>query len=130
MKQPDQQFYDACFRLAQRHVPEGSVYPNKPLEDAPYPFVEIGEALLIPRATKTAILGSVSLTLHVWGSSDNRIEISDIVNNLLMDIKGVKSTESLRWLVPLNQCNIQLLQDTSTGTNLLHGVLDVTAQFY
>jgi hypothetical protein len=130
MKQPDQQFFDKCYMLATKHVSESSVYIQKPLQDVPYPFIEMGAAILIPRATKTAILGSVSLTMHVWGNGDDRIEISDIINNLLMDIKGIRSTESLRWLVPLNQCNIQLLQDTSTGTNLWHGVLDVTAQFY
>ena len=128
MKQPDQQFYDACFRLCLNN--HYDTYPIKPLEDVSYPFVEFGEALLIPRATKTAILGSVSLTLHVWGEGGKRKQISDIVNNLLMDIRGIKTTESLRWLVPLNQCNLQILQDTSTGTALWHGVLDITAQFY
>lgn len=128
MKQPDQQFYDACFQLCLNN--HYDTYPYKPLEDVPYPFIEVGEAILIPRATKTAILGSVSLTLHVWGEGGKRKQVSDIVNNLLMEIKGIKTTESLRWLIPLNQCNLQILQDTSTGTALWHGVLDVTAQFY
>lgn len=128
IKQPDQQFYDACYQVCLNN--KYSTYPNKPLQDVPYPFVEVGEALLIPRATKTAVLGIVSLTLHVWGEGSKRKQVSDIVNNLLMEIKGIKTTDTLRWLVPLNQCNLQILQDTSTGTALWHGVLDVTAQFY
>ena len=128
IKQPDQQFYDACYQKSlDNHY---NTYPIKPLEDIPYPFVEFGEVLLIPRATKTAILGIVSLTLHVWGEGSKRKQVSDIANNLLMELKGIKTTDTLRWLVPLNQCNLQILQDTSTGTALWHGILDVTAQFY
>lgn len=128
IKQPDQQFYDACFQICLDN--DYNAYPHKPLEDVSYPFVELGEAILIPRATKTAILGSVSLVLHVWGEGTKRKQVSDIVNNLLMDIKEIKATGSLRWLVPLDQCNIQLIQDTSIGTALWHGVLDVAAKFY
>lgn len=128
MKQPDQQFYDACFQICLNSGYD--TYPYKPLDDVPYPFVEVSEAILIPRATKTAILGNVSLTLHIWGEGAKRKQISDAANSLLMEIKEIKSTNSLRWLVLLDQCNIQLIQDTSTGTILWHGILDVTAKFY
>lgn len=128
IKQPDQQFYDACFQKCLDN--NYSTYPYKPLNDIPYPFIEVGDALLIPKATKSALLGSVSLTLHIWCEGAKRRQASDIINTLLIAIKEIRNTETLRWLIPVNQCNMQIMQDTSTGTVLWHGVLEVTAQFY
>lgn len=128
MKSAEQQFYDMCFSTSNKLGYK--TYPSKPLEDVPYPFVEMGETLEIFNVTKSKILGKVSITIHVWGSGEDRYLISTMCNNLLHEMQRVRETGSFFWKTNINECHTQIIQDISTGTALWHGIIDVTSKYY
>lgn len=128
-KSPERQFFKACYEVALAILPNAT-YDHKPLKDVAYPFIEFGEVYLTPRATKSAILGQVSLTIHVFADKGRRVDVSDTLDKLFSGIRSIRLTESLLWHINLNDCHTRVIQDTSTNDVLYHGILEITADFF
>ncbi len=70
-KQPDQQIHD---ELIKRSSQLGyRTFPFLPQLGTSYPFVVMGEVYLLPRATKSRLIGDVEVTMSVWGDKEIRV---------------------------------------------------------
>ena len=70
MKQPDQLLHDEMYRISSGLGYD--TYTYLPPEGAAYPFVVMGETMVLPQSTKSHLIGRLSSTVHVWGRVDDR----------------------------------------------------------
>lgn len=127
-KFPTQQIFDEVFKASESLGYK--TYDLKPLNEVGYPFVEMSNVLIVPVTTKTAYLGVISLTVEVWGLRTKRKQLDDMANNLFLACSRIKKTESLNWFCNTNATSINILEDTSTNTKLLHAVINFEYKFY
>lgn len=95
-----------------------------PPKDTPYPFVYLADSQMIDDlGIKNAVLADVTQTIHVW---HNNVRQRGTVSKMLLDIKRVAfkitDTKSYRWM--LTTSSQRILNDDTTDTPLLHGVID------
>lgn len=128
VKEPTQQIFDEIFKVSKELGYK--TYDFKQMKEVGYPFVELGNAQIIPFTTKTAILGRVAIQVNVWGLGTNRRLVSDMTNVLNSAIRKIKRTDTMRWSVDTNASSIQIMQDTSTNTFLWRGFMDLEIKFY
>lgn len=99
-----------------------------PPEGTPYPFIFIADSQQTDTQTKSAVMGNVYQTIHVWHNSPKQ---RGTVSQMLLDIKKVcyklKHTENFAWMI--QNVNQRILPDNTTKTPLLHGVLEVEFKF-
>lgn len=99
-----------------------------PPEGTPYPFIFIADSQQTDTQTKSAVIGNVYQTIHVWHNSPKQ---RGTVSQMLLDIKKVcyklKHTENFAWMI--QNVNQRILPDKTTKTPLLHGVLEVEFKF-
>lgn len=99
-----------------------------PPEGTPYPFIFIADSQQTDTQTKSAVMGNVYQTIHVWHNSPKQ---RGTVSQMLLDIKKVcyklKYTENFAWMI--QNVNQRILPDNTTKTPLLHGVLEVEFKF-
>ena len=99
-----------------------------PPDGTPYPFVYLGESSLVDRQTKSAVIGTVRQTIHVWHNSPKkRGTVSEMMLNIKRVARDIERTKHFGWFV--RSLNQQTLPDNTTGQPLLHGVLDIQYQF-
>ena len=93
-----------------------------PPEDAPYPFVYLADSQQTDTQTKSAVMGNVYQTIHVWHNNQRQ---RGTVSGMLLDIKKVcyklEHTENYAWMI--QNVNQRILPDSTTKTPLLHGLL-------
>lgn len=99
-----------------------------PPEGTPYPFIFIADSQQTDTPTKSAVIGNVYQTIHVWHNNPKQ---RGTVSQMLLDIKKVcyklKHTENFAWMI--QNVNQRILPDKTTKTPLLHGVLEVEFKF-
>lgn len=99
-----------------------------PPEGTPYPFIFIADSQQTDTQTKSAVMGNVYQTIHIWHNSPKQ---RGTVSQMLLDIKKVcyklKHTENFAWMI--QNVNQRILPDNTTKTPLLHGVLEVEFKF-
>ena len=99
-----------------------------PPEGTPYPFIFIADSQQTDTQTKSAVMGNVYQTIHVWHNSPKQ---RGTVSQMLLDIKKVcyklKHTENFAWMI--QNVNQRILPDNTTKTPLLHGVLEAIFKF-
>lgn len=99
-----------------------------PPEGTPYPFVFLADNQQTDTQTKSAVMGNVYQTIHVWHNNPKQ---RGTVSKMLLDIKKVcyklEHTENFAWM--LQKVNQRILPDKTTKTPLLHGVLEVEFKF-
>lgn len=126
MKSPQQQVYDAIFKVS---LALGyKTYPFLPAKDAALPFVFIGEQFDQDRATKSVIYGRVQQRIHIYHSVQRRGDLTGMMDNLKREIRKLSHTEN--FYVSVKHITAQTLLDTSTAETLLHGMLEVDIQFH
>lgn len=128
IKPPDLELYEEVMKICDQL--KYACYDYLPGKETPYPFVYIGESQELPRATKTAIFGTVQLNVHIYGLHTERGKISKMKNELLREARQLRQTDHYRWSISNNQTQPQMLQDTSTNTPLWHAVLPLEMNFY
>lgn len=126
MKQPDQQIHDAIMEEVSKLGLK--VYPTLPDLGTAYPFIVMGDTHLLPRPTKSRMIGSVAVDIHVWGSFKDRRLVSDTLARVMEVCSHIKRPDSRQWSMDLTS-DTQLLKDNSTPEVLYHGVADVTFRF-
>lgn len=99
-----------------------------PPEGTPYPFIFIADSQQTDTQTKSAVMGNVYQTIHVWHNNPKR---RGTVSEMLLDIKKVcyrlEHTENFALMI--QNVNQRILPDNTTKTPLLHGLLEVEFKF-
>ncbi len=99
-----------------------------PPEDTPYPFIFIADSRQTDTQTKSAVIGNVYQTVHVWHNNPRQ---RGTVSQMLLNIKKIcyklKHTENFAWMI--RNVNQRILPDKTTKTPLLHGLLEVEFKF-
>lgn len=116
-KTPDQQIYDAIFSAS---VELGyKTYPFNPPPGTSYPFVHLGTVQLLPRATKSHLLGTVQVVFDVWGDKSSRAKVAAMANNLLTAISKIKKTsEGLVLFMDTERTSTEIMPDNSSIDDL------------
>lgn len=121
---PEQELFDQLY--IESDALGYDTYDHLPLrnENAKYPFVVIGDIQQIPINYKTALGGTITITLHVWGDGESRFQVSQMLNHLAKLGEGVLISDHFRFVGRFNQENRQINTDTSVpDTVLQHGIL-------
>lgn len=99
-----------------------------PPEGTPYPFIFIADSQQTDTQTKSAVIGNVYQTIHVWHNNPRQ---RGTVSKMLQDIKkicyGLEHTAGSGWTVA--NVTQRILPDNTTKTPLLHGLLEVEFKF-
>lgn len=99
-----------------------------PPEGTPYPFVYLADSQQADSANKSAVIGNVYQTIHVWSDSPKRRgEMSGILLAIKRICRNIQSTKNFAWM--LFNVEQRILSDNTTKAPLLHGVLEVTYRF-
>ena len=96
-----------------------------PPENTPYPFVYLGETTLQDDyGNKTMILANVGVTIHSWSDDfTKRGTHSEMLRNGKEIARGITETTSYKWQI--SNIYQRQLEDNTTKTPLLHGVLEI-----
>lgn len=116
-KTPDQELYDEIYRKA---TGLGyTVYQFNPTGDTAYPYVKLGMVQIIPRATKSYLLGVAYVTFDIWGDENKRRLIAEMAHNLINAISKIKQIpDGLSWSMDQSTVSTEILPDDSTNDNL------------
>lgn len=128
IKQCDQLIFDEIFKQASQKLGY-QTYFSLPDLNVSYPFVVMGETQLIPKPTKSGIVGTVSLTIHVWGADGNRIQVSNMISELYRVSASIERIGTVYFNMDLTSGST-ILHDNSTQEDLIHGILDLSFDFY
>lgn len=108
-----QELYDAiytkCLAITQ------DTYDYLPMEDEPvnYPFIHVGNLDTITSRTNTSRGGRFTLTVDVWGTKEQRIDVSEIGDKLLKQLTGAVDTANYHFLANYNAHEKRMMIDTS-----------------
>ncbi|MEQ7069184.1 hypothetical protein [Enterococcus avium] len=127
-KQPDQELYDEVYKICQ--VLGYNVFTYLPPDKTPYPFVYVGESQELPQATKSVLVGTVQLNIHIYGLHTERKQVSDMKGAILWELRKLRQSKNFNWKISNNQTQPQMLQDTTTNTALWHCVIPLEMRFY
>lgn len=96
-----------------------------PPADTPYPFVYLGETTLQDDyGNKTMILANVGVTIHIWSDNfEKRGTHSEMLRTIKEIARGITETTNYSWNV--TSVYQRQLEDSTTKTPLLHGVLEI-----
>lgn len=99
-----------------------------PPANTPYPFIYLADSQTDDETTKTAILGRVRQTIHVWHNDPHeRGTVSAMLLAIKQTCRKVEHTNNFAWNVA--NINQRILADNSTKTPLIHGIITVEYQF-
>ncbi|MBO5789541.1 MAG: hypothetical protein J6V82_04555 [Clostridia bacterium] len=99
-----------------------------PPEDAPYPFVYLGDCQEADTDCKNAVYGNVHLTIHFWHNNPRQ---RGTVSSMIADIKGIcrNITKTAHYSWDVRGMSSRIFPDNTTKSPLLHGVLEVDFYF-
>ena len=121
MKQPDQLLHDEMYRIS---CESGyNPYTYLPPEGAAYPFVVMGETMVLPQSTKSHLIGRLSSTVHVWGRVDDRKTLSDMAGQLMSSFFTIKNIDGMQFSAEVNESSIDSNRDNSTDEVLYHFII-------
>lgn len=129
MKTPDQSIFDHCYKIVQStgYTP----YLFNPPTGTPYPYVQMGGVQIVPRATKSHLIGAAFSILDVWGDRFNRKKVSDLATRILEQAGAITTTsEGLQILLDPNDSSIEVMIDTSTNDPLWRARISLTFKFF
>lgn len=124
---PQQELFSEL--LVQLRETEYDVYDSMlPSEGTQYPFLYLADNHQTDTTTKSAVIGRVYQTIHVWHNNPRQ---RGAVSGMLLAAKQVcrklKHTENFSWA--LRNADQQIRPDNTTKQPLLHGILEVEYEF-
>lgn len=126
-KQPDQQLHDELIR---RSTALGlTAYPFLPEEGTPYPFMVVGYTQILPRPTRSYLIGTVAVEVDIWARVDDRKLVSDWIGKLMAEFSTIRQIDGTRWSMDLSSPT-EIIKDNSTQEMLYHGILDLKFKFH
>ena len=122
MKAIDQQIFDAFYVLSDSLGYD--TFVTLPNSKAKYPFVVLGDVQISPIHTMSGMLGKVYLSVDVWGTQKERLEVSTICQTLFVKANYLQ-LDKLSAVLDANASSIRMLRDDSTQSTLWHGLLSL-----
>lgn len=105
------------------------VYTHLPLqnENAPYPFVVVGERQTSNTPYKAMIGATIYQTIHIWGTDRQLKQVDEIMNDLTQLTFKVIKTANYKFTGRSNLVDSRILEDDSVEDTVLeHGVLTLS----
>lgn len=100
-----------------------NTYTYLPMDDVKYPFLTIGETQLLIKPTKSYMIGTVNITLHLYGTIQNRLQLSNMQHDLTDAISKIKYNDNeLNFILRYKDIEHRILQDNSTNQTLYHAI--------
>ena len=121
MKQPDQLLHDEMYRISRELG--YNTYTYLRLDDVAYPFVAMGETMVLPQSTKSHLIGRLSSTVHIWGRVDDRKLLSDMAGQLMSSFFAIKNIDGMQFSAEVNKSSIDSNRDNSTDEVLYHFII-------
>lgn len=126
-KMPDQEIFDEVYKLCRRFTE--NVFDHRPANETSYPFVDIGATYITNFPTKSAIKGTVTIDLNVWGMAQQRKSVSDLANQIFLASLEMRETPNYFISTDIQSSTITLREDNSTNTRLWRGMLSLSINF-
>ena len=99
-----------------------------PPDDAPYPFVYLGDNQQTDEANKSAVIGRVHQVIHIWHNNPKkRGTVSEMMLNVKTVCRDIGRTAHFSW--EARGISSRIFPDNTTKTPLLHGVVEVDFYF-
>lgn len=104
-------------------------YDSLPIDDVEYPFIVLDNMENIPKNLKTDLSGRTTITVHVWGNNDMRLEVAKALEKL-SSLKEIES-DNFEFKTRFNENSTQILNDTSVAnTVLIHGIATLVFDWF
>lgn len=128
MVSPEQEIFTA-FRKIGTRINGWKTYDHLPGKDTAYPFLFIGEEYGGMEAVKTGRMGRVNQTVHFYNNNPyQRGKMSTAMEDFVREAMELTQTKSFH--IDCSDYRMQMVWDTSTGTPLMHGILEFTVNYY
>lgn len=115
---PHTAVFRRLFEVVQQHIP---TYDYLPDGQAEYPFAYIGESYSQERNLND-FMGNVHQTIHLYGTRTQRKALDQAMKRIHDDLYLL--VKSYGYYTKINEFTTQIIQDNTTGTPLLHYVID------
>lgn len=110
--------------FGEENVYDGSLPP----EGTPYPFAYVANAVQIDRPVKFAVIGEVTQTVHIFHDKTfERGTLSRWIQRTKQKAWQLDATSS--WSCSLREIDTRIIDDHTTNTPLLHGVMIFKFQY-
>lgn len=124
IKSIDQDLFDTLFLLSQ--LLKYDTYDVRPPESAVYPFVQIGDVQVVPRAAGDRLVGSLFTTIELFGGRTQRKLLSEMTEAIFMRSINLRRTTSYGIAANVKGCSKQMIKDTSVpNTTLWHSIIEL-----
>lgn len=133
MKSPEQELYDSVYSLCMKLGYD--VYDHLPLENEPvnYPFIVVGAMNTVTSglgANKTNFNNITKLIVDVWGDSEQRLDVSNIVDEIYQNCMGKPIEKDYQFYPVQKETTKQLMQDTSVPNMIFNRAMLTLAFSY
>lgn len=124
IKALDQDLFDTLFKISKSL--KYATYDMRPPDSTAYPFVQIGDVQVTPRATKNVLVGSSFITIELFGDHTQRKLLSDMMEAIFMAAVNLRQLQGYRVAANISASSSRMSKDTSVPNTILwHGVIDL-----
>ena len=121
----EQELFSQLYVIADQLDPGVEVYTSLPDLSVPYPFIVIGEIMELPLLNKTHIRRRFSARIDVWGTDDQRFDVSTLATRLFADAFETKLGQHKARLRAGASTKRVLADNSVENLTLWRGILDL-----